>query len=384
MLKILILVSSLHTGDSAQMEEILKAFSKANQKVETYRIDSNQDFKIAKTEYQNKAKLIPSKDKYITLAIGEEGMKLLDYLENSNSLDYSRSYTCLCIHQYFTEIAKLKLDQIIVPEITIDKPEEKKVINKIPNVTYVFTPLGDHPTEAELKTSFDNWANKPPLNRKYIIVMLAGDAPDGSNNMKYFTKASAKQLFQFVHKLWSDNNKQHIIIVENGPRTGKFNPTTGEIISTHEYSPGQNPEMAVDYISNYFIELLKTSKMNYEFYNFAVEIDENKRKSISYHKALLYLAEQPGNFFILPGDSVSSIGQIPLYLTSDKIILFKPSSMNEDHTQVVDLAFKKNYLSYFSDNGEIIMPTNITKRNEDDSSLVIKSILQGYSNKFDH
>lgn len=383
MLKILFLVSSLNTGDVSQVEAITKAFANQNLKIEKSIIDAKQDFISAKNQYLTEIKNIPDSEKYITLAVGEEGMKLLNYISDNNFIDYKRSYTCLSIHQYFSNIKDLKLDHIIIPESTIDTAEEKEAINEIPKITYIFAPIGDNPSKDELKDSYLNWLNRPEIEKKYIIVMLPGDAPDGLNNIKYFTKDSAFKLFQCIHNLWQEKGKQHKIIVENGPRTGKYDPETGKVISTHEYKINENPQNAVDYISKYFIELLEKNNLSYSFYNFVIEVDGSKRKTISYFKPLLYLAEQNDNLFILPGASVSLMGQIPLYLTSDKTILFKPSSMNEDHENVANLAFARNYFAYFNENCEVIEPKEVTKKFDDDSSLMVKEIYQGFSNAFD-
>jgi hypothetical protein len=68
------------------------------------------------------------------------------------------------------------------------------------------------------------------------------------------------------------------------------------------------------------------------------------------------------------------MAQIPLYLPADKIILFKTSSMNEDHENIFNAAFKRNYLSYFNANGEVITPNIIEQRKENDSLQIARDI----------
>lgn len=378
MLKILILVSSINTGDFAQSEAISKAFISTHKAEYCHKIEASNNYDEAKNRFIEELGLIPSQEKYIILAIGEEGMKLLSTLEKERLIDYQRSYVILSIHQFFKEIKNLKLNQIVIPESTINNTFEQEVIKKIPEVTYVFAPVNTNPSEEDLEKSYEAMINKPDLNKNYIVVMLPGDAPDGNNQIKFFTKNSAKSLFQCVRNLWLNLDKKYKILLENGPRTGKYDPETGSIASLHEYKTGENPAKAIDNISKYFMSLLDENKIEYDFFNFAVEIREDKRETISYFKPLLYVARQQNNIFVIPGASTSIIGQVPLYLYSDRIILFRPSSMNEDHENVVKTAFQKNYISYFDNNCEVVHPKEITKRDQDDLEIVIKNIYQGF------
>lgn len=379
MIKILLLVSSIHVGDLNQGDAIVKALSNKST-IETLSIDANQSQEDAREEYLAKLKIIPENNKYITLAVGEKGMELFKYLSDTNSINNKKSYNCLVIHQYFNIFSELKLNHLIIPEAVVDTPDKKRVINNFPKHTLVFASLGNNLSKEELKLTYDNWKdpNKPSLDKDYIIIMMPGDAPDSSNKMHYFTKESAKELFNNVYKLWADKGRQHKIIIQNGPRTGKHSPKTGEIIAKHEYNLGEDPLIAIDEVSKYFVQLFQ--EMDYSFFNFAIEIDGKKRRTISFYNPLLYLAMQRNNIFIIPGASISSIGQVPLYLPSNRVILFKPSSMNDSHNAIFNLAFKHNYLSYFSSNGEVITPKVITKRSEDDASLVAKDLLIGVSN----
>lgn len=378
MIKILLLVSSIHTGDINQADTIIKALS-AESKIERLNIDANQTLENAKVEYLSKLKTIPENETYITLAIGEKAMNLFKYLSDSHSINNKRSYNCLIIHQYFNIFPELKLDHIIIPKATIDNPSKKKVIYTFPKYTLTFASLAKKLSKEELELTYNNWndSNKPSLNEQYIIIMMPGDAPDSSNKMHYFTKESAKELFNNVYKLWVDQGKKHKIIIQNGPRTGKHSPETGEIVGSHEYNLGQDPSIAIDDVSKYFTQLFQ--EMDYAFFNFAIEIDGNNRKVISYYNPLLYLATQNDSIFIIPGASISSIGQMPLYLPSNRIILFKPSSMNKSHEEIFKMAFKYNYLSYFSSNGEVITPKIISKHSNDDASLAAKDILTEFS-----
>lgn len=378
MIKILLLVSSIHVGDLSQADAIIKALS-SKYTIERLNIDANQSLEAAREEYLSKLEIIPENEKYITIAVGEKGMELLKYLSDADSINNKKSYNCLVIHQYFNQLSELSLDHIIIPEAVINNDAKKKVIDKLSKHTLVFAPLGNNLSREELKLTYDHWKdpNKPSLDKDYIIIMMPGDAPDPSNKMHYFTKQSAKKLFNNIYKLWVENGRKHKIIIQNGPRTGKYSPKTTEIIANHEYKLGEDPSTAIDDVSKYFVQLFQ--EMDYSFFNFAIEIDGKNRRTISFYNPLLYLATQRNNIFIISGASISSVGQVPLYLPSNRVILFKPSSMNDSHNTIFNLAFKRNYLSYFSSTGEVILPKVIGKRSDDDASLVAKDILGGFS-----
>lgn len=144
-MEIFLLVSSINLGDVSQANAILASLKKFAD-VEVVKIDANQDFLEANSEYLTQVKSLPDQQKYITLAIGEKAMELLEFLEINNSIDYARSYTCLSIHQYFKDIARLKLNHIIVPEATIDQLHEKEAIEKIPHKTLTFAVASNNPS----------------------------------------------------------------------------------------------------------------------------------------------------------------------------------------------------------------------------------------------
>ncbi len=373
--KIILLVSSLNVGDISQSQVLTNS--------EGIIIDvSNAS---AQDDYLAAISKIPLQDPYVNLAIGEKGMEFLKILTQKKLLDEKHSYSILMIHQYSDAFADISIDHIIVPEVTIDTDHKWQIIKKFKHRTLTFAVLSNNPSEAALKSAYDTWdiANKPDLNSKYIIVMMPGDAPDAAGNIRYFTEESASKLLNDIHKLWQKLGKQHTLLIMNGLRTGKHDPKTGKISCTHEYLKGSDASTALDHISRYFIKQLKTSEMKYHFYNFAFEVDGSIKKTITAFPQLLYLAEQNDNYFILPGGSVSLMGQIPLYLPAYKIIVFQPSSMNEAHKAIMHKAFRRSYLSYFSEDGEVIVPKDPTmKRTEGDNAVIVRDLAHGYREKF--
>lgn len=380
LIKILVLCSALNVGDIGHSNAVLEAMSNNHIKVEKYAIDVSKPAKAIEKEYREAVAEMGG-EKYITFAVGEKGMDALNNLNHSKELDPKRSYTALGIHQYFETISRLPLNYISIPEATLSSQEKKDVVSKIPAKTTTFAVPTNNPTPKVLKESYDNWKalDKPPLEGKYIIVMLPGDAPDQNNKMQYYSVVSNKTLFNDVYKLWKKLGSDYKVIVQNGPRTGKHDPSTGQVACAHEYKKGGDPKVAVDKISQQFIDSLRDAGVNYSFYNFAFELDGEKKKSISVANPLLYLSQNSDSYFVLPGESVSMVGQIPLYIESDRIIVFKPDSMNSAHRAIFDLAVEKSYISSFKDDGSVDFAKKRTKRQSDDAVDVAKDLISGYN-----
>ncbi len=363
--KIVFLVSQINIGDMATSNSIFLTLSKEINIEQRHDLDANQDFGLIAKKYS----AITNKD--IVFAVGEKAMALLHYLNQNKLLDSQKSYIAASIHQYDDNIKNLPLDYIALPEIVLDSLAKKTLINSIKSSTLTFTVPTSNPSIDELKIAYDNWniIDKPKIDNDYIIVMLPGDAPDSNNKIQYFTKQSAKLLFDNLEDLWQRSGARHKIILHNGPRTGRYDENSGELSNDHESDK-------LDKISEYFVNLLESSKMESKFFNFYFE----NGKPISVFNQLLYLAQlkNQDNYFILPGESVSMLGQIPLYVNADKAIVFKSSSMNQAHELVFDSAINHHYLSYFATQGEVAVPIPPVKREHDDVWDIVHDVVEGY------
>lgn len=380
LIKILVLCSALNIGDVSHSKSVLSVISDNHVKVEKYEIDASKPADVMENQYKKAVAKI-GEGKYITFAVGEKGMEALSRLNSSKELDTKHSYTALGIHQYFDVISSLPLNYIAIPEVTLDNKEKKDVVAKIPTKTLMSAVPTNNPTPEALKESYNNWTapDKPILGGKYIIVMLPGDAPDQNNKMQYYTSASNQDLFNDVHKLWKKLGSDYKVIVQNGPRTGKYDPSTAQVACAHEYKKGGDPKVAVDTISKQFVEALSEAGVPHAFYNFAFEVNGGKKKAISVANPLLYLAQNSDSYFVPPGESVSMIGQIPLYIDSDRIIAFKPDSMNSAHEAIFDFAVKRSYMSYFKEDGSVIFAKKLIKRPRNDAAEVAKDLISGYT-----
>lgn len=364
---IVFLCSHVNIGDVDARNAIVTKLETHSVAFQKYTLDANEQYEAVVQEY----KLIAKKD--IIFAFGEKGAELLAKLNQDGLINNKESYLALSIHQFDNNIKSLPLDYIALPRMVVNTEEKTEAISKIPSKTLTFSVATHNPTIAELKIAYDNWniQNKPSLDDNYIIIMLPGDAPDPAGRIRFFSKDSADNLLKDITELLHRNGNQHKIIVHNGPRTGKYRQDEDdlEVACKHLFSN------QIDEISLYFLELLNKNNIDYVFYNFF--FDNNKPVSV-FHQ-LLYIAQTKGkdNYFILPGESTSMLGQLPLYLTGDKIIVFKASSMNEDHEKVFHLAVEHNYVSYFTENYQIVKPDLVVNRERDDADSIVLDLLAG-------
>jgi hypothetical protein len=371
-LKILLLYSSVNIGDVSHANALYASLAERVENISRYDIDTNKKFSTIEDEYK-------TEDVDIVLSVGEKSIDFLEYLKKHDFLKHKNRILAASLHQYNNKLDNLPLDYIALPEVSINTPEKKASIQHIPHHRFTFAVPNINPDINALKKDYMSWKDKLKINQDYIIIMLPGDAPDSSGKMNYFTKESAKMLFDDVYKLWQASGSSYQIIIHNGPRTGKYNPETGEIICSHQYKRGEDAAIAVDQVSQYFISLIEEKRLKYHFFNFAFEVDGETKKALSVYNQLLYLAQVPDhkNYLVIPGESVSMLGQVPLYLNSDRAIVFKSSSMNEAHQDILNLAIERGYISYFSDVGKVIHPRQgKDKLFEDDSSLIAKDLVK--------
>ncbi|WGL58549.1 hypothetical protein QEJ31_08355 [Pigmentibacter sp. JX0631] len=390
--KIILLYSFSQAGDTAHIKSLEKVLSGQFENKEIYSINANEDksnilkeFKEIKDKKNNSLQ-VQNETKHLVLTVGEKGGEALEAITDGKLVD-NNYYIYWGMHQYSAKIKdykKLKLDHLQIPETSLNSIEKIESVKDIPNVSKTLTVPNINPTIEELKNTFAKWEiNKQfDLEKNYITVLLPGDAPDSKNKIYYFSKDSAYSLFKNVQNIWLKSNSKKTVIVQNGPRTGKYDPKTGDVICSHEYKTGESNATAVDNISEYFINLLQENKIPFVFSNFSFEIKDKHRIKHSSFDPILFLAYKTKSIFIFPGESVSLIGQLPFYLDPENVIAFYSSSMNEEHKTTLEAAFKNGYLSKFNAKGEIEYPEKPTKLLMDDNTKVANDILKGYNRKF--
>ncbi|MES2214411.1 MAG: hypothetical protein V4485_00110 [Pseudomonadota bacterium] len=379
MLKIVLLVSAVNMGDVGNAQETLHYLEqKIHAPLEIITIDASKDAEVIARELKNSK----SSDPKIIIAIGDNGLKALKAAQG-DALD--KAYVYWSGHQFFDslDVKSLHIDHIALPEFAMT--ESKKVSLEDVRLTATFGVPTKNLSKEELKDSYDSWkaADKPELSKKYIIVMLPGDAPDIDGKINVYTPESNKDLFDKVYAFWK-KHADYEVLVQNGPRTGKYDiDDTKKVVCNHEYKKGESPSL--DKISEQFIEWLKSHDVPYKFYNFTFEVDGSKKIPHSVANQLLYLSTLTGNYCILPAESVSLLSQVTSYLDPQHIIAFAPDSMNAEHRKLLEMAFGLGYLSKFAEtegDKSVVTPTNKACRNQNDAEDAAFAIVDGFHAKF--
>lgn len=381
MLKILVLVSSLNIGDLSHKDALLSNITSPHSETIIDASSTN-----AEQQYLDFIRAVPEDEKFVTLAIGMHGQDLLYSL--GHELHKKNNYVVLGIHQYTDKVGELAknniIDHIALPESSLSYRAKLSIENI--NQSLLFAVPTINPSVSELESSFSSWnhPDKPDLAKKYIIVTLPGDAPisnerksddvvaeDSGQVIRRFSIDSAMELFIDIKQLWEDNGREHIIILQNGPRTGKYDET-GVVVCPHQWSEDPMSDFSVDYISKSFVENLEGAEIPYKFFNFTFK----DGKPLSVYKPLLYAAiSNENNYFITPGESVSALGQIPYYIPGNRNIVFIADSMNEDSMSVFRSACEREYLSYFSKDNNVTLTGRSTLRTDNDAKKFANDIL---------
>lgn len=381
MIKILLLVSMINTGDVNHANSVaIELAKKIEGDSQTIKIDANKDLVEIEKEYTALSKSV--EERYIVLVVGEKALQVFDHLSDRTKIN---AYTYCGIHQFNALLSKrLPIDHIGIPKTELDTDDKKAAILAFPHHTLTFAVPNVNPSIESLKSAYENWnLNNKPRVGNFIVVMLPGDAPDENNKMRFFTKESAAKIAQEITYLWKYVGEDYVVLIENGPRTGKFDPETGKVVGTHEFKKGDNPEDAIDKVTKHFIESLEIPKNKFQLFNFAFEDNAGVKNKISCHEQLLYLVQaSKHNYFVVPGESISTIAQISLMLRGDHVIGVKPDSMNRAHTAIFNSAVEEGLISYFDNDGTLVQPQHANVRTEDDSVLVAGEVYEGFIEKF--
>lgn len=380
--KIIVLVGFLNVGNIAHVDSLLKELRNyLPTNVTELRLDVTGDDEQLQTQFKT---AVDQDKKNLVLVVGENAAAKYKQLIDSTKFSPDNSYVYAGLSQLAPEISNVPIDHVAIPRTSLSESELAAMSEHVPHLSLTFAVPNTNPTIDDLKTFYNQWRKDHTLaaDGNYIFVLLPGDAPVNQNEMRYFSKDSAIELAQKVKKLWQDLGRKHTVIVHNSPRTGKHDPANGKVACTHQVDGKYDETQAHDEISKEFMHQMQFLKVPTKFYRFVFKMDGGQ-KAVSSLNAFYYLLSQnSNNILILPGESVSMMGQAPLYASAKQIIVFKPSSMNDNHTKLMDLGYELGYFSKFENSGEVNKTVNTTQKFTSDSEQVAKQIWQNVFKKF--
>lgn len=381
--KIIVLVGFLNVGNISHVDSLLKELRNYLPiSVTELRLDVTGDDEQLQTQFKS-ATAKSKKD--LILVIGENSVAKYKQLVDSTNFSADNSYVYAGLSQFCPEISDVPIDHVAIPRTSLSESELATIKSQAPYLSLTFAVPNNNPTIDELKIFYNQWRKDHDLklDGNYIFVLLPGDAPVSQNEMRYFSKDSATELAKKVKKLWQDLGRKHTVIVHNSPRTGKHDPANGKVVCTHQVDGKYDETQANDEVSKEFMQQMQALKVPTKFYRFVFQSVNGKQKAISSLNAFYYLLSQNSkNILILPGESVSMMGQAPLYGSAEQIIVFKPSSMNDNHTKLMNLGFQLGYFSKFEISGSINKTANETQKFTSDAEQVAKQIWQNAFKKF--
>lgn len=175
------------------------------------------------------------------------------------------------------------------------------------------------------------------------MVILGGDAPDEHGKQLYY---SPDEAYQFGLWLAGETIKRdRPLLVTNGPRTGKFDPSTGMEVGAHkEGAP-------LDRVTESFMEGLRDGGMDMN----RVDLRDFRFGQPSAYLGGLGMALNGGRVYV-PGESMSMVTEVTDVLDGGQVIVYDVGSMNPNHTRHVQSVFNVGKCAWRGMSGVIMPP----------------------------
>ncbi len=308
-----------------------------------------------KKEVLNQNLKVPNLNKAIVCGIGTAGLKVLKRISEESELELkNKLFTVFSSHQFIEEAIDLqgKINIMAFDENAIDeeileklKSADEKARKDHQNYHYIKTQIvtmngiPHRVTSSFVRSALDNWRKNltvkaiPPADR-YIAVILGGDAPDSLNKQRYFLPEEAAVFAEFIAK--EAREMGATVLVTNGPRTGKFNPVTGEDLfaagKVHKESK-EGKELELDKVTKAFENVLKTKEVSYLLVNY---IKKEPQPPSAYQPFIGLVLENPTAKMYVTIDSSSNMSEIRDVLPKTQLNLVQIGSANATHIKQME------------------------------------------------
>lgn len=174
---------------------------------------------------------------------------------------------------------------------------------------------------------------KGELPRDYttcIGIVLAGDAPTAAGKMRCFTPEDAREQAKRIVSHIKSNGLWHehtAVMVTNGPRTGKHNPVTGELLV-----PDPHRTHALDASSAAFLAELSAQLPGVKIHFYDFQFDALKEGPSAYKPMMHLVVNSRQGIWYVPSESTSMVTESS-YLAEKgvQIMVYHPGSENDSH-----------------------------------------------------
>jgi len=314
-LKLYLLSNHDFAGDHNQALGIATAFTQLSP--ESHIVDLNTKI-LSPSEIKEKITQDLIKENVIVIGPGEGGIQGIKELPKD-----SRLVIGLTSHMFLQGYNDPNiLEKVTFIALPAPVPQEQKELlgNKL--IETIGVAHNRQPETAD--NTYKEWGQKVlPRCTSFIGVVLGGDAPTPTKDLKLFTEKDATQLADYIAK----HAKEACVLVLNGPRTGKHNAAKKEILTVHRKGDS-------DHITKTFVHELKTKGvLKVKVFDFQHNTPENKEWVAPYNAFDLVvgtLRAMKGTLFV-PGESTSVISEAVDTLPPGKVIAYLNSAMNEVH-----------------------------------------------------
>lgn len=329
-------------------KELAKLMTASGKSVQTFEFDKN---KIPALEKQIAERNIYS----VIISSGDHGIISIKKISKNQSLK-KKILTVWSGHQLFKHLKEnLKyINVVALPEYVVNKDFKKACISS--GVSLVQTPTV--PTSIESDITYKDYGDFPlknqiPLNKKYLVIFLGGDAPDTTGYIHQITKREIERLALHASEI-AHTHKLRVVLA-NSPRTSTW----------------QSEEL---------LSQLNTHGMNKVlFFDF--------HEGVQAYNPLLYLIKHTKHDtqVIVTGDSTSMVDEI-LEIYRKPIYVLKASNMTDAHNAHLNYRLKLHniipiYATEPFQKGSVTHITHAPATFRESTSLLVAECIKSIINK---
>lgn len=403
-----------HLGDKHQVQAVAQALLKRLQIEQpssdiTVQNESEAEFSLGASEEEAI---------HIVLCSGSHGLLKVQELKAQHP-EVSTVWTG---HQYFEEIDKAHIlpDVMQFPQGVLAAKQRESLEGK----TTLLEALGvPHKVTAENIEAVDlddftvggevSFLDEYMSASRVIGVMLAGDAPDASGKMKYFTPEDAtkkaQHIFAKVKEVGLDDKT--LFWINNGPRTGSHDyeqdpPTQYEADNNyHTWKLGETP--VYDPVTKAFKDelerLLQGENLDTEhcvdlfpFLKLYAERDAKPEivsgylplmKMLSLRQASLVIDARNPDYYFVPSESTSMVTESNFLVAKGvNVVAYRPESESDAHEAHLQTLYDQGGLGVLQKDGSYNEPdtrvaSNMVLATECIVATVVPSILEKIRSK---
>jgi mitochondrial fission protein ELM1 len=307
-------------GVKNALQNIFKPYANRYQEKKWF-ASQYDEFKIYIAQQLELRAYIFGKNSFI-LGIGTHGLNMFSKLVHDFPSIRNHFFLVWSGHQYISGLETLagKVNIIALPGHAITADIQALLQH---SSTKIFPMIGvpHNLTQKTIAEAYEQWQRNSavksiPVAKKYIRVILGGDAPDANGTQLYFTPQEAKILAQYIADIAQKSDAT--ILITNGVRTGKFDPVSGLERFVHKSGAEKDATTLA------FEAVLEKNAVNFVSWDF---VD----KQPSAYQPILGATSNPNTPNFITGDSTSMVTEMLDMLPKGSVFVVKVDSMNNTH-----------------------------------------------------